>query len=143
MAQKNMKNVSFVPEDVQRILSSHKISEKCNKQKVFYKKAVLKIFPIFIEKHLCWSLFSNKNAGLQACNFIKKRLQHRCLLANIAKFLGTSIQKNIRERLLLRVFPFMLVERFHIWTNNITCYIGSEEVVFSKTKENKAILKLS
>ena len=33
-----MKNVNFVvPKDVQRILSSHKISEKFNEQEVFYK----------------------------------------------------------------------------------------------------------
>ena len=33
-----MKNVNFVPKDIQRILSSHKISEKYNEQEVFYKK---------------------------------------------------------------------------------------------------------
>ena len=27
--------------------------------------------------------------GLQACNFIKRRLQHRCFPVNIAKFLLT------------------------------------------------------
>ena len=36
------------------------------------------------------SLFS-KVAGLQACIFVKKRLQDRCFPLNIAKFLGTSI----------------------------------------------------
>ena len=34
------------------------------------------------------SLF-NKVAGLQSCNFIKKRLQHSCSHVNIAKFLRT------------------------------------------------------
>ena len=32
------------------------------------------VFAKFIGKHLCWSLFFNKVAGLQA---LKKRLQHR------------------------------------------------------------------
>ena len=32
---------------------------------VSYKKGVLKHLAIFTEKHLCWSLFLNKNAGLQ------------------------------------------------------------------------------
>ena len=36
---------------------------------------VLKNFIIFRVKHLCWSLFLIK---LQACKFIKKRLQHWC-----------------------------------------------------------------
>ena len=46
---------------------------------VFYKKAVLKNFAIFTEKHLCWKTAS----GL---NIIKKRLQYRCFPVNIAKF---------------------------------------------------------
>ena len=60
-----MENAIFLPKDVQRMISSHKISEKFNKQEVFYKKAVLNNLPIFTEKHLCWSLlFYSKNAGL-------------------------------------------------------------------------------
>ena len=48
------------------------------------------------------SLF-NKVAGLQACNFTKKRLQHRCFPVNIVKFLRTPILKNICEWLLLYI----------------------------------------
>ena len=44
------------------------------------------------------SLF-NKVVGLQACNFIKKRFQHRCFPVNIENFLRTPILKNICERL--------------------------------------------
>ena len=46
------------------------------------------------------SLF-HKVVGLQVCNFIKQKLQHRCFLCNLAKFVRTSILKNICERLLL------------------------------------------
>ena len=70
-----MKNVNFVPKDVQRILSSHTISDKYNEQKLFHKKAVPKHFAIFAEKHLCWNIFFNKNAGLQACAIIKAPTQ--------------------------------------------------------------------
>ena len=40
-----MKNVNFVPKDFQRVLSSHRISEKCIEQEVsgFIKKLPLKI----------------------------------------------------------------------------------------------------
>ena len=48
------------------------------------------------------SLF-NKIAGLQACNFIKKRLQQRCFLVNIAKFLRTPILRNICDGMLLQI----------------------------------------
>ena len=106
---RNMKNINFVPRDVQRILSSHKNFGKMSRYSI--KKTVLNNFVIFTEKYLGWCLFFNKNAGLYACNFNKKRLQHRCFLVNIAKSLRTAILKNICEPLLLRVFPFM-----SIWT---------------------------
>ena len=41
-----------------------------------------------------------------ASNFIKKRLQHRCFLVKLAKFLRTSIFKNTCERLLLQDIPW-------------------------------------
>ena len=62
------------------------------------KEVSLKNFAIFTEKRLCWSLFLNKFAGLRACNFIKKRLQHRCSPVNHCK-----IFQNICERQLLRL----------------------------------------
>ena len=39
---------------------------------------------------MCWSIFFNKVADLQAYNFIKKRLQQRCFPVKFAKFLRTS-----------------------------------------------------
>ena len=53
---------------------------------------VLKNFSVFTGKYLCWSLF----AGLQACNFIKKRLQHR------------RFPVNISEQLLLKDTPMQI-----------------------------------
>ena len=38
------------------------------------------------------------NKAVQACNFIKKRLQHRCFPWNIVKFLRTLIFKNNCDR---------------------------------------------
>ena len=46
------------------------------------------------------SLF-NKVAALQACIFIKNRLQHSCFPVNIATFSRTTILKKKFERLLL------------------------------------------
>ena len=62
------------------------------------------------------SLF-NKIAGLKACNFIKKRFQHRSFPVNIAKFLRKPILKNICKRLLLSLtttFPqISLMEEYY------------------------------
>ena len=89
----------WVPEFYHHI----KIWEKYNEQKVFFKKTVLNSFAIFTEKYLCCCFFFNKNAGLQAWNFIKERLERRCFLLNITK------------RLLLRAFSFMSVWTFFLY----------------------------
>ena len=84
-----MKNINFVPKEVQRILLSHETSENYNEQEV-NKKDVLKNLAIFTGKYLCWSLFFNKMQAFSR-NFIKKKLQHRCFPVNIAKFLRTPV----------------------------------------------------
>ena len=72
----------------------HGIS-RSSRPEVFWRKAALKIYAEFTGKHLCWSL--------QACNFIKKRLQYRCFPVNFGKFLRTHFSKNFCERLLLHL----------------------------------------
>ena len=67
------------------------------------KKGVLKNFAILTWKHLCWSLF----AGLQVCNYIKKRLQRYCFPVNSAMFLRTHILKNTCEWLLLILWKWI------------------------------------
>ena len=54
----------------------------------------LKNFAIFTRKKLLLQSLFNKVAGLQTCNFITKRLQHRCFPVNIVKFLRKPILKN-------------------------------------------------
>ena len=77
---------------------------------VFYKKVVLKKFTISTDNTCVEVLFKNV-AGLKACNFIKKRLQNRCFLVNIAKFLILLISKIIGERLLFDFFNGSLLHR--------------------------------
>ena len=63
----------------------------------------------------------NKVAGLKTWISIKKRLQHRCFPVNIAKFLRTSILKNICEQLLLKrvilLFRIPKKEEWSYWGN--------------------------
>ena len=70
-----------------RVKSSH---QRCS---VFYKKSVLNNFTKFTGKPVPESLFL-------VCNFIKKRLWHRCFLVSFAKLLRTPVLKNICEKLL-------------------------------------------
>ena len=72
---------------------------------VFRKKGFLKKVRKFPGKTPVLESLFNKVPGLRTCNFIKKRLQHWCFHVKFAKFLRTSILKNIFERLLLFVSP--------------------------------------
>ena len=62
-------------------------------------------FSKFTGKHLCQSLFFNKVAGLtpflRSATLLKKRLWHRCLPVNFAKFLRTPFLQDTSGRLLL------------------------------------------
>ena len=51
------------------------------------------------------NLFSLHLLGIQASNFIKKRLHQRRFPVKFVKFLRISILKNICERQLLKIFP--------------------------------------
>ena len=66
--------------------------------KVLCKKGAFKIFAIFTEKHLCWSLF----VGLQVFNFINKGKQHLFFFSwKYCKTLKNTILRNICTQLLL------------------------------------------
>ena len=56
----------------------------------FLKKKFLRNFANFTRKHLCQSLVFNKVAGLEVCNFNKKRIWHRYFPVNFANFLRRS-----------------------------------------------------
>ena len=58
---------------------------------MLFKIDVLENVASFIGRHLCWCRFLIKMlcSGLQVCNFIKKRLLHRCFPLKFAKFLTT------------------------------------------------------
>ena len=76
-----------------------------------HRRCSIKFRKIYREAPVLESLF-NKVAELEACTFIKKRLQHWCFSVNIAKLLRTPILKNICERLLLiflRLFWFCFI----------------------------------
>ena len=59
------------------------------------QKALFLNISQYSQENNCWEFVLNKIAGLQACNFIEKRLQHRFFLVHIENFhlfwnLGTS-----------------------------------------------------
>ena len=65
----------------------------CLKETSIYWKFKDKIFK-FASICVFWSLFLNKVSDLKVCNFIKKRLQHRCFAEKFVKFSGTTFLQN-------------------------------------------------
>ena len=120
---RNMKHINCVPKDVQIIISSRK---SLMNRKRSTKKLFLKVLQYSQENSYVGISFLIKMQVFRASALLEET-QTQVFFANIEKFLRTPILKNICKRLLLR---FSL---FPIWTNNK----GSEENVFSKTKQNK------
>ena len=82
---------------LKRCLNSRSSHQMCS-----IEKAVLKNFAIYTGKTPVLESSFNRLVGFKTCNFHKKRLQHRCFLVNIAKFLRTLILMTICEQLLLQ-----------------------------------------
>ena len=91
---------------------------------MFHKKAVLKNFALFTEKHLCWNLLFNKNAGLQNPSFLKRDSNISVFCEHWEIFKNTYFQEYLGTA----------ASEIFTWTFN---NIGSEEDVFSKIKQNK------
>ena len=104
------------------------------------KKALLKkLLHIHRKTTVSESLF-NKFAGLEACNLLKKRLQHRYFAVNIEQFLRTSILKSIYEQLLLQSggCPLMLRHSIDV---HVQKYIFISKVVI-KVDQQVSILQM-
>ena len=70
-------------------------------QRCSMRKGLLRNFAKFTGKHLRQSLFLNKVAGLRPATLLNKKLWHRCLPVNFAKFLRKPFSQNTFGRLLL------------------------------------------
>ena len=75
---------------------------------VFYNKSFFKNFAISTGKHLSWSLFL-----IKTCNFIKKRLQHRCF---------SWISRNLQQHILWKTFANGCFRMLYIWS--ISSFLG-------------------
>ena len=60
-----------------------------SRPEVYCRKGVLRNFAKFTGKHMCQIIFFSEAAGLRPATLFKKRLWHRCLSVNFAKFLRT------------------------------------------------------
>ena len=94
-------NIGF-PYTINGLIFSEAHRSSC--WQMFFKIGVLKIFENF-RRNICVGVFLNKVTGLQACKFIKKKLQHRCFRVKFPKFLITSFfTKRLRWLLLRKIF---------------------------------------
>ena len=91
---------SPIREDTRKMgnCQANHILDRSSHQRCSGRKDALRNFAKFTGKHLCQGLFMS---GPKACNFIKKRLWHKCFPLNFAKFLRIPFLQNTSERLLL------------------------------------------
>ena len=90
----NIASVNFLCNVVSAVFGQHWLDcwlrvniVRTSRLQLFFKISVLK--NLFHFKTSMVEFLFNKVAALKACNFIKKKLQHKCFLVNIAKFLRT------------------------------------------------------
>ena len=96
---------------------------------LFYKKGFFKIFAKFTIKHLCWSLFFQKQPPKVFCkkgvlkNFAKLTGKHLCQSLFSHKVVGLRPAKFIKKETMVQVFSCKFCEIFkcnvftvHIWT---------------------------
>ena len=101
-------SITNLPSQTREISMIWKLTAETVAQRYCVKKVALRNFAKFAEKHLCQSLFFNKVAGLRPATLLKKRLWHKCLTANFAKFLRTPFSiEHLRWLLLERVTRFV------------------------------------
>ena len=103
---RNMKNVNFVPKDVQKIYYHIKFRKSTmNNGGVLQKRLLLNV-----QEYTCvGACFLIKMQDYRPVTLLKRHSNTGVFLTVTANFLKTTILKNICERLLLRVFPFMFV----------------------------------
>ena len=110
MAQEIWNMSILYPKTPKKFCHNIKLGKIIMNSEVFCKKALLKNFS---RKHLCWIFFLTKMKAYRPANLLKRHYKADVFLTVIlTKFLRTDILKNICERLLLRVLPFMLVWSF-------------------------------
>ena len=72
----------------------------------------------------------NKVAGLQACNFIKKRLQYKCFFVKVAKSFRASFLQNTADGCF---WKYLMNSLFTAYENDKSCHfvvrIGSPELI--------------
>ena len=107
---------------------------------IFFRIGVLKIkHSQNSQENTCVGVSFNKIAGLQACNSIKKKLQHRCFAVKIEKFLRTDFSMEHLWWLLLELREFFCL----IYNFEFFCLIYNFKNVWRQLVWHKHNLMIS
>ena len=110
------------------------------------KIIVLKKFLQISQESTCVAVFSNKVAGPQNSNFIKKRLQHRFFPVKFANFLRTPCFRDHLQRLLVADSGFQsatLLKERHRQRYFSVNFVKFLRTSFDRTPPNDCFLYLS
>ena len=109
-------------------------SFKSSHRRCSVKKLFLKISQIS-QENTC----VRNAAGLQFCNFVKKRLQQWCFPVKFAELLRTPILKNIFERLLLQFLSHGSCSLLNVINLSTKNKIQRRGFIFFKKSEIKSV----
>ena len=101
------KTMKIWKREIQKASMTIYVIYRSNCLDMFFKTGILKNFANF-QKNTCVESLFDKVAGLKACSFVKKRLQHTCFPVKFAKFLRTIF---FTEHLLWLLLNLPLVSR--------------------------------
>ena len=104
-----------------RIQVQQKDTEAAN----FFKTGVLKSFANFTGKHLCWSLFLIKVAGLRSVTLLK-RDSNTCFPVKFAKILRTHFFKEDLRWMLIQNWYYMIttLKSLPLTLNMLQAHLG-------------------
>ena len=112
------------------LLENQYLPFRSSHSQMFFKAGSLKSCAIFAEKNSALKSLFNKVPVLQACKFIKKKLQQRCFPVNIAKFLRRAF---FIEHFWWLLLPFTTTFQNYYWKDRLI--IVNKDHVYSKPEK--------
>ena len=116
------------------------LNNRSSRLEVFCKKSTLKHFENITGKHLRQSLFFEK-VHLKDCNFIKKRLQHRCFFFKICEIYFTEYLGEINKKRSKVHKQRVLLKMIYYYTTGWLLNEAFDVSLWNKTKNSLLMLK--
>ena len=100
---------------------------------MFYVKKLFLRISLYLQETSVLEFLFNKVAGLQAYNFIKKRLQRRCFSVNVGIFKDTNFEEHLWTAASNYGYLAVFRENLLYWVEEINYFGQSKIAILRKT----------